>query len=249
MFAEREGAVYVNYCHQCGRALSSAQVERCDRCAWLRCECGACGCSYEAPLARPLFATVPPGVAGGARHAEAVPLASRPAPANVWPFALLGVVLLVVGLLAVVRWGPQLRGDALPEAPVPAAGSAPAVGVAPTAAPAAAAPATVPDSAPAAAGAAPTVAATAPAVAGDVPSATLPATLYVANTDGVGAFIRSQPSDAVETRIFAWKDGTALVPLETRTVAEPGGSAVWVRVRDPRGQEGWVRQKYLSPRP
>jgi SH3-like domain-containing protein len=85
---------------------------------------------------------------------------------------------------------------------------------------------------------APTTAAAAPAG--------LPAVLYVANTDGQGAYIRTQPRDGVDTRVFAWNDGTPLVPLELRTVGEGSLSTTWVRVRDPRGQEGWLRQAYLA---
>src|SRR4051812_13496254 len=84
MSVERESAVYVNYCHQCGRALSSARTERCDRCAWLRCECGACGCNYDYDLPRPLLATVPPVWAGAPpRHVAAFAdgvRSSRPLP-------------------------------------------------------------------------------------------------------------------------------------------------------------------------
>lgn len=253
MFADREGAVYVNYCHQCGRALSSAQVERCERCAWLRCECGACGCGYEASPSRPLLATVPPGPGGATRHVEAVPLAGRPPRSLPWLAAVVGVALIAAGLLAATRWSPQLASDR----PEPARGVAVDQGERPAAV---APPTSVSAGAPSAESA--PAAAVSPAATAEVPAAeppatavpggatpVLPAVLYVANTDGLGAFIRTQPRDTLDTRIFAWKDGTPLVPLEIRSVAEPNGPAVWVRVRDPRGQDGWIRQAYLSPRP
>jgi hypothetical protein len=259
MFADREGAVYVNYCHQCGRALSSAQAERCERCSWLRCECGACGCNYEAPLSRPVLATVPPSWGGAySRRAEAVPLTARPSRALPRVAAVVAVIVIAASVVAGARLLLLPTDEAVPPAStVNVAPAAPAPAAVPTTAPAAPAAANpLPESRPTAVSerasvveAAPTPAPPAPTLAPTAGAAAAQAApLYIANTGGEGAF-RTQPRDAPETRIFAWRDGTPLVPLETRTVPEPNGSAVWVRVRDPRGQEGWIRQAYLTAAP
>ena len=72
--------------------------------------------------------------------------------------------------------------------------------------------------------------------------------LYVANTDGLGAYLRSHPRDTNDTRLVAWREGTPMIPLETQTVNGPNGPEVWVRVRDPNGQSGWIKQAYLAQR-
>jgi SH3-like domain-containing protein len=79
------------------------------------------------------------------------------------------------------------------------------------------------------------------------PAPALPSVLYVGNTDGQGVFLRSQARDGNDTRLTAWTDGTAMTPLETTSVQEASGAATWVRVRDPKGDTGWVRQTYLRP--
>ena len=251
MSVERESAVYVNYCHQCGRALSSARTERCDRCAWLRCECGACGCNYEVDYPRPLLATVPPVWAGApSRHVAAFAGGAR----SSRPLPLIAGALAVVLVATAVVVGSQLIG---PSADVPAgpAGLTAPPPVAPPAATAAAPagsrrggaggrqPRRRGSVARAGRGRDPAPASTAAVAA----PANLPAVLYVANTDGQGAYIRTQPRDGADTRIFAWNDGTPLVPLETRSIAEGSVTSTWIRVRDPRGQEGWLRQGYLVP--
>src|SRR3954452_20010832 len=251
MSVERDSAVYVNYCHQCGRALSSARTERCDRCAWLRCECGACGCNYEVDFPRPLLATVPPVWAGAPpRHTAAFASGAR----SSRPLPLIAGALAVVLVATAVVVGSHLINPS-PDVPVAPTGltapppvAPPAATAAAPAGPVAAAPVDV-DRPAAEALPVPVEAATpAPAsTAAAAAPANLPAVLYVANTGGQGAYIRTQPRDGADTRIFAWNDGTPLVPLETRSVAEGSVTSTWIRVRDPRGQEGWLRQTYLVP--
>jgi hypothetical protein len=36
------------HCYSCKRNLNSIEFQLCDACGWIRCECGACGCDYEA---------------------------------------------------------------------------------------------------------------------------------------------------------------------------------------------------------
>jgi hypothetical protein len=251
MSVERESAVYVNYCHQCGRALSSARTERCDRCAWLRCECGACGCNYEVDLPRPLLATVPPVWAGAPpRHGAAFADEAR----SSRPLPLLAGALAVVLVASAVAVGSHLTSPSadLPTGPSNLATPLPAAPEAGTSAPSAgsvAAPQTL-VAVGASAEALPAPAEAAPPAPGPTTAAvappSLPAVLYVANTDGQGAYIRTQPRDGVDTRVFAWNDGTPMVPLELRSVGEGAASSTWIRVRDPRGQEGWLRQAYLA---
>src|SRR5689334_13838190 len=233
MSVERESAVYVNYCHQCGRALSSARTERCDRCAWLRCECGACGCNYDYDFPRPLLATVPPVWAGAPpRHVAAYAdeaRSSRPLPliagaiAVVLVAAAVGVGSRLVSPSAEAPTGPSDVASPSRAAPQAATGAPPAGSVftPPTA---------VTGGGSAVAPPSPAEPAT-PAPAPTMPAAAttgLPAVLYVANTDGQGAYIRAQPRDGVDTRIFAWNDGTPMVPLETRSIAEGTVSTTWV---------------------
>jgi hypothetical protein len=270
--AAGEAAVYVNYCHECGRALSSARTERCERCAWLRCECGACGCTYQASGVRAVLATVPPVWGAVApRHVASARHSSRRlrAAAPAFVFATVAV-LLALGLAAVTSWlapavavAPEVEQAAplaaAPSAvaptasqPAPAAEEAPpAEAPAPTqveaSAPAAPPPAAAPAAPPAPAAEAPRPA-SAEAARPPAPAApALPSVLYIGNTDGQGAYLRSQPRDGNETRLVAWTDGTAVTPLETTTAQESGGAAVWVRVRDPKGTTGWIRQAYLRP--
>jgi hypothetical protein len=109
-------AEYVNYCHQCGRAVSSARDRRCDGCGWLRCGCGACGCSYDGQLRLSALAMVPPGWS----RLLAQPLAAPPTPVRlprlvpvVTALALAAIVgaLVLDGYLAV----PELNLSGLPE--------------------------------------------------------------------------------------------------------------------------------------
>jgi hypothetical protein len=286
--------MYINYCHECGRTLSSGEADRCERCAWLRCECGACGCTYERLSAAPVLATVPPMLGALAPRHVASARAGGSRLAALGPAVIFAsvAVLLAVGIAAAVSFvapevveAPEIAASAAaPEAPAvevlpaPAAieESAPASlaenppePAAPASAAAAPAAASASASAPAAgsasanaaaastAGAAPAApaaavppaapAASAPAAETPPRPPPLPSVLYVGNSDGQGVYLRSQPRDGNDTRIFAWLDGTAMTPLETTTVQEARGPAVWVYVRDPRGQTGWVRQIYLRP--
>ena len=303
--AKGASAVYVNYCHQCGEALSSERDPRCPKCDWLICECGACGCSYHVAAAHA-------ALAGVARVWAPVAQPSRGrfpwqhVPRPLW--LAIAVGLLAAGLLgaSMILGGPStppaetVQATLVPTT-VPAIGSpvvgavtlepAPAVeeeqAVAATAEPTGAATAP-PASASAASAAAsrpapaptlvptaiptfrPTPAAPRPTIPPDPAMARLaigpipptfgptsratggPATsgdvLYVANTGGVGAYLRSHPRDGNDTRLVAWTEGTPMVALETQTVTGPNGPEVWVHVRDPNGQSGWIKQAYLAQR-
>jgi hypothetical protein len=277
-----EAAMYVNYCHECDRPLSSTDTERCEDCAWLRCRCGACGCTYEMMGARPVLATVPPMMGALApRHAASARVTGshlgRVLPAVI--FASIAV-LLAVGLAAGMSFvAPDVAQapEIAPQAAASAAAASPAITIAddeaaPTdaatangdagqaaasatpapadagpsaAAPAAPAPPPAPAAQPLLAPPAVSLAA-APAVPPSAATtAALPSVMYVGNTGGEGAYLRSQPRDGNDTRLVAWMDGTAMVPVETTTVQEARGSATWYYVRDPNGRSGWIRDSYL----
>ena len=37
----------VTHCYRCKKDLNSVDFSICNRCAWIRCSCGACGCGYN----------------------------------------------------------------------------------------------------------------------------------------------------------------------------------------------------------
>ncbi len=68
-----------------------------------------------------------------------------------------------------------------------------------------------------------------------------PARFAIANTDGLGVYIRRSRADA--DKIRAWRDGTEMVevgpPQETNGVT-------WRNVKDPAGNTGWIQDRYLA---
>jgi hypothetical protein len=189
---------------------------------------------------------VPSGAGAAApRQVLAHPLAGPRWPPPTWVLALATLaVFLAAGALATLAWPtgsggiassvrPVEDSAAPPELPAPITSTeGPAVEVVPATA--------EPDTG------APPASAAAPAAEAPVATPALPAVLYVTNTEGLGVYLRSQPRDGTDTRTVAWIEGTAMVPLETTTVTDAAGAAVWVRVRDPQGRSGWVRQAYLA---
>ena len=63
----------------------------------------------------------------------------------------------------------------------------------------------------------------------------------VANTGGEGVFLRRTPTLA--DRLVAWPDGTRLQSLGE---AATGDGVEWQKVRDPRGNVGYVPTRYLA---
>jgi hypothetical protein len=90
---------------------------------------------------------------------------------------------------------------------------------------------------------APTARPTAPApTRPGAPTATTgPVTYRVVNTGGDGVFLRRTP--ALADRLVAWPDGTRLVSLEE---SARGDGLDWQKVRDPRGNVGYVPSRYLA---
>jgi hypothetical protein len=66
--------------------------------------------------------------------------------------------------------------------------------------------------------------------------------LAVANTGGVGVYVRADPA-ADARRIRAWPERTRLEALGEEVEAE---GRRWVRVRDPAGNIGWVPAEYVE---
>jgi hypothetical protein len=69
-----------------------------------------------------------------------------------------------------------------------------------------------------------------------------PETLRIANTDGVGAYIRRTPN--IEDRLRAWSDGTRLTVVGAGTSVE---GVEWKHVQDPAGNRGWIPAQYTAP--
>lgn len=78
------------------------------------------------------------------------------------------------------------------------------------------------------------------ATATTVPKPT-PYPMIVANTGGLGVFIRRTPSMA--DRIKAWVDGTVM--MVTGKEAD-GEGRKWLRAQDPDGNVGWIPAEYLA---
>lgn len=64
----------------------------------------------------------------------------------------------------------------------------------------------------------------------------------VANTSGMGAYLRREPS-ATAAALTALREGTQVTVLNQEAVT---AARVWRLVRDPRGTEGWVLADLLS---
>lgn len=81
----------------------------------------------------------------------------------------------------------------------------------------------------------------APAVPGAPPAGQR---FVVANTDGLGVYLRRTPNPA--DRVRAWPERTVMVAVgPDREV----NGVVWKPVRAPDGAEGWVPAQYLAPAP
>jgi hypothetical protein len=71
-----------------------------------------------------------------------------------------------------------------------------------------------------------------------------PAVMQVANTGGLGVYMRRTPT--VDERIRAWVEGTRMTVIGPDQVV---GGTTWRNVKDPAGNEGWVPAQYLIPAP
>jgi hypothetical protein len=153
------------------------------------------------------------------------------------PIFLIAVVLVwcLAGVLAVALFAPPPRSIFEPTAPLAEQPTELAEGsqLAPTSPSAAAGPASA--SAPLA-GAART-----PSGPGALSEAARTVAYRVANTGGEGVFLRRTPNLA--DRLVAWPDGTRLQSLGE---AATGDGVEWQKVRDPRGNVGYVPTRYLA---
>jgi hypothetical protein len=78
------------------------------------------------------------------------------------------------------------------------------------------------------------------------PAPRAPATgeqVVVTNTDGIGAVLRTEPISG--RQVAALREQLVLTVLERRKI----GTAEWLRVRTPDGQEGWVTALVARPAP
>jgi hypothetical protein len=84
-----------------------------------------------------------------------------------------------------------------------------------------------------------------PPSAGATPQATAVANqgrMKIANTGGDGVYVRRTPK--MSDRLVAWPDNTA---IEFLGETAEGEGTKWSKVRDPRGNVGWVPSQYLAP--
>jgi hypothetical protein len=66
--------------------------------------------------------------------------------------------------------------------------------------------------------------------------------MKIANTGGDGVYVRRTPK--MSDRLVAWPDNT---PIEFLGETAEGEGTKWSKVRDPRGNVGWVPSQYLAP--
>lgn len=66
--------------------------------------------------------------------------------------------------------------------------------------------------------------------------------LKVVNTSGDGVFIRRTPN--LNDKIVPWADNTV---MEFQGELVEGNGARWAKVKDPRGNVGWIPVQYLAP--
>lgn len=66
-------------------------------------------------------------------------------------------------------------------------------------------------------------------------------TLYVANTDGLGVYLRRTPDS--NDKLKVWPDDT---PMAVVGSARQIGGTTWQNVRDPDGNVGWIPSQYLT---
>ncbi len=70
-----------------------------------------------------------------------------------------------------------------------------------------------------------------------------PEYVEIANTGGIGAYVRSTPS-ARAPGIRAWREGVVLQVIGPDREEE---GRVWRHVQDPAGNQGWTPAEYLAP--
>jgi hypothetical protein len=102
-------------------------------------------------------------------------------------------------------------------------------------------PATAAASTPTAGSAAPTAAAAPPGQVAE--------RVVVGNTGGDGVSLRRSPRWSDRWPGVAWPDRTVLVVVESGVPGDDGagGTAPWLRVRDPSGRDGYVPARYVVP--
>jgi hypothetical protein len=66
--------------------------------------------------------------------------------------------------------------------------------------------------------------------------------VVVANTDGIGVYLRRSPK--MEDQVVAWPEGTRLRVVGPDTENE---GRRWKQVADPQGRTGWVPAEYTAP--
>ena len=208
-------------CRACGRELADAAVER----TMVLPRVGPTDGALVSPQTTiPLPAVRLPREPAYARpRAPVAPVRAERRGPRVLPILLLALLLGLGGVVYYTATNrPLTGGEFEPARPLPIGGAPPA--------------------------AAPPTATTAPSTTAKPASAAppaqppAPAQWVVANTGGDGVYLRRTPK--LDARMVAWPDNTTMVDLGEQAT---GDGLTWRKVRDPRGDVGYVPTQYLAP--
>ena len=218
-------------CARCGRRLADA-VERTMVLPRVDPVDGSLA-SPQTTMPLPAFRPTAEPAYARPRGATQTVRAARRGP-RLLPLLLLVLLLAVGGSAYMLGTRPLTGGSFEPARPLPPATQPPAAanGPAPAANPASGAPNANP---------AAQLAGPAPASPNQNP-APAPAQWVVANTNGDGVYLRRTPR--LDDRLVAWPDKTPMVDMGEEA---SGDGQTWRKVRDPRGNVGYVPTQWLVP--
>jgi len=214
-------------CPRCGRRLGDAAAER----TMVLPRVSPTDGSLASPQTTMPLPTMHPPRDPSYAPPPRPPLATVPARRRrrrFLPLVLLVLLLAIGGLVYLGAARTLTGGEFEPPRPLPGARAASPPAANPQPAQPAANPAAPPAAQPSAA---------------PTPNAA-PAQWVVANTGGDGVYVRRTPK--LDDKVVAWPDNTPMVDLGEQAT---GDGTTWRKVRDPRGNVGYVPTQYLAPAP